>query len=109
VDANKAKTLSDAARENLPAKPADNKNAATAPTTLADAKQKLTGDLWLDTASGQLVRVEMAIQTQLHTKGEVKNKAGKTRPTENWADFDGALQMQLRKVSYANGTPEGAQ
>ena len=103
IDAAKAKIIGDATRaaspETAPVAP-PKKNVPSTTLDLADAKQKFTGDLWLDTASGQLVRAELAMQIHAHSTGVIKNKAGRTRPTEDWADFDGTLQMQLRKVSY---------
>lgn len=114
VDAAKAKTINDATRNSAPVTapaiptPGPKKNEPFTTQELADAKQKITGDLWLDIASGQLMRADLTMQTHLHSKGIIKNKAGRTRPTEDWADFTGALQMQLRKVSYASAGQSGA-
>lgn len=106
VDAAKAKIIHDATRSAssavaIPA-PGVKKNEPFTTQELADAKQKMTGDLWLDTNSGQLVRAELTLQTHLHSKGIIKNKAGRTRPTEDWADFKGTMKVELRKVSYAS-------
>jgi hypothetical protein len=110
IDAAKAKILNeaaaDAAREaKPPTPPKTNKPAGGARKQtrgLADAKEKLSGDLWLDTATGQIVRAELKAEGRIHTAGTITNKAGKTRPTETWADFDGSTQFQLRRVTYAS-------
>ena len=58
VDAGRAKIISDATRSSLPAAPAlppgAKKNEPSTTQELADAKQKMTGDLWLDANSGQI-------------------------------------------------------
>lgn len=72
---------------------------------LADATEKISGDLWLDVESGQLVRASVAAQGKMHTQGTITNKAGRTRPTETWLDFDGSVQLQLRRVSYSSAAP----
>ena len=106
IDAAKAKIIGDTARSSVPAPaipaPGTKKNAPFTTQELADAKQKLSGDLWLDANSGQLMRADLTVQTHLHSKGTIRNKAGRTRPTEDWADFNGTVKMELRKVSYAN-------
>lgn len=111
VDAAKAKLLNEAAREatknapsqTVPPKSATpkEKKALTSITTrnLADAKQKISGNLWLDTTNGQLVRAELSAKGRLHAQGTITNRAGRTRPTETWADWDGSLQLQLRRIS----------
>lgn len=110
IDAAKAKLLNESAQEAerqvAKSSPKPNENKKTVITTrhLADAKEKLKGDLWLDIATGQIVRGEVTAQGRLHTQGTITNKAGRTRPTETWADFDGAVQFQLRRVTYASTT-----
>ena len=112
IDAAAAKTLNQAAQDvakeaekNDPknqaakAKSATKKSVIQTTRALADAKEKLSGDLWLDSASGQLVRADIKAQGHFHTQGTVTNKAGRTRPTETWADFDGSMQWQLRRVN----------
>lgn len=119
VDAAKAKLLNESARElekqapkslpqNAAQKNATNKDKKplTSSTTrnLADARQKISGNLWLDTTNGQLVRAELTAKGRLHTQGTITNRAGRTRPTETWADWDGSLQLQLRRVSNISVT-----
>lgn len=108
IDAAKAKTLNEAAqevaqeaaREATPnaAPKANEQKDNTVKTTrnLADAKEKLSGDLWLDTVTGQIVRADIKAQGAMHTQGTITNKAGRTRPTETEASFDGSMQFQLR-------------
>lgn len=120
IDAAKAKILNDAARSaseknEAGANAGSNAGGTTAKSSadsktrkarntssLANARQTMSGDLWLDTASGQVVRADVTLVGKMHSKGEITNKAGKTRPTETWADFDVSLQMLLRKISYAS-------
>ena len=110
VDAAKAKILNEVARDaekpamqSAPPKnaaPKDKKAVSGSQTRqLADAQQKLSGTIWLDTASGQIVRAEVTAKGRLHTQGTITNKAGRTRPTETWADWDGSVQLQLRRVN----------
>jgi hypothetical protein len=100
LDAAKAKTLNSATRAAAPPKP-ETKGPLTT-RELADASGKMSGDVWLDVANGQIVRAEVTLQGKMHGKGTIRNKAGRTRPTEEWADFDGTIQLQLRRVSYAS-------
>ncbi|MBV9469536.1 MAG: hypothetical protein JOZ57_09865, partial [Abitibacteriaceae bacterium] len=82
---------------------------ANAPA-LQHSKQQFSGDLWFDASAGQLVRVEMDVQSLVTAhnvggqtaNGQKKNAQAKPNPDEDSAmAFNGTLQMQLRKVSYA--------
>ncbi len=111
IDAAKAKILDEAAQETAKNAPKDastktkeKKLGSITTRHLADAKEKLSGDLWLDAATGQIVRAEVKAQGNMHTQGTITNKTGRTRPTETELSFDGAVQFQLRRVSYASAT-----
>ncbi|HVF09688.1 MAG TPA: hypothetical protein VNA16_02745 [Abditibacteriaceae bacterium] len=63
---------------------------------LADAKQTVKGSIWFDAVAGQVVRADLKLQTTAHGQGKSTDAAGKS-----YMNFDGTLQMQLNKVSYA--------
>lgn len=74
---------------------------------LQHAHQQLTGDLWFDAAAGQVVRGEFDVQSQVTTHPAAPtptaNDAGDKPPTAgSTMSFNGTVQMQLRKVSYAS-------
>ena len=69
---------------------------------LADSKPSASGDLWFDAAAGQLLKASWKIQSHIHSTGTIKSRNGRTRPTENWTDFAGTMQLQLLKISYAS-------
>jgi hypothetical protein len=78
-----------------------------------DAKQRLTsmkqtvnGDIWFDAAAGQIVKVLLKLNMQSAGAGTApaKDAASKPRPWKSFQNFDGTVQMQLRKISYSSAT-----
>lgn len=93
--------------------------AAPAAPRLQYARQEIKGDLWLDPEAGQIVRVELDIQSHVvgqapganradgRADGRANNGARPAPAGDSEITFSGTLQMQLRKVSYAS-TPADA-
>ncbi len=73
---------------------------------LSRATQKVSGEVWFDAVAGQIVRIELNLDTQAASrdvlppgfKGKRMSKQNPTDP-DSWLDFAGTLQMQLKNVS----------
>jgi hypothetical protein len=73
---------------------------------LAHATQKVAGDVWFDAAAGQVIRLELNLETQAASRdilpaGFKGKRVAKKNPNDpdSWLDFTGVLQMQLKNVS----------
>jgi hypothetical protein len=64
-------------------------------------KQSISGDIWFDDVAGQMVKMEVRLNTQSAFVGEAKPKEAQLppRPWKSYQNFDGTLAMQLRTVS----------
>lgn len=67
---------------------------------LISARQVINGDIWLDAAAGQIVRVVLKVQAQSSATATTpaKNPKEKAQPWNIAQDFDGTLKMNLGKV-----------
>lgn len=88
-----------AKRAEAAVKAAEAKRKGAFDTELDKATQSIEGDLWVDPASGHIVRAELALETQ--TSAHEVARAGVTppnnaKPGDSFFDFSGTLQMQLK-------------
>jgi len=70
--------------------------------TSLSARQHVKGDLWLDPEAGQMVRLELDLESQARQKRT--GAPARSGRAGSWGDFAGTLQVQLRSVSAV--TPE---
>ena len=88
-----------AKRAEAAVKAAEAKRKGAFDTELDKATQSIEGDLWVDPASGHIVRAELSLETQ--TSAHEVARAGVTppnnaKPGDSFFDFSGTLQMQLK-------------
>ncbi len=79
------------------AKSAATKNKSDFETQLSKATQSIDGDLWVDPATGHLMRAELNLETQTTVK-DVPREGVTTRAKagDSFFDFTGTLQLQLK-------------
>lgn len=88
-----------AKRAEAAVKAAEAKRKGAFDTQLDKATQSIEGDLWVDPATGHVVRAELALETQ--TSAHEVARPGMTppnnaKPGDSFFDFSGTLQMQLK-------------
>ena len=88
-----------ARRAEAAVKAAEARRKGAFDTELDKATQSIEGDLWVDPASGHVVRAELTLETQTsaHEVARPGVKApNNAKPGESFFDFSGTLQMQLK-------------
>lgn len=67
---------------------------------LNSARQTINGDIWFDSAAGQIVRIVLKVQLQSSSTGTTpaKDAAAKAQTWDLAQDFNGTLQMQMGTV-----------
>jgi len=93
-----AKVAPEAARRaEAAAKAADARRKGDFDTQLSKATQKIEGDLWVDPATGHIVRAELSLDTQTSaTEVPRPGFTPRAKPGDSFFDFTGTLQMQLK-------------
>jgi len=100
---------SSALTDLAPSAPAPNAGDKPRPAPRVNSgSQRVKGDLWVDAAAGQIVRVDVDLQG----RGQSRQQGGRAEDG-GFMDFTGKLKMELRKVSYSsdnatNATANGA-
>jgi len=88
----------------VPAKPDTKSDKPNPADRLNSASQKMKGDIWIDAAAGQIVRVDIDLQG----KGQSRQKGGRAEDG-GFLDFTGKLKLELRKLSYSSPGSAGFQ